>query len=172
VRIDLNTVSFYLLAALTLGSGSLVAFAKNIIYSAIALLGCFLGIAGLYIQLSADFLAAVQVLVYVGGTLTLILFAVMLTSRIDNIRTSNTSQGRIAAGAIVVLVLLLLGRVITGTVWPIESRPPMPSSAKLGHAFLSDYLLPFELGSIVLLTAMIGAVVLARRAVKRQGDDR
>jgi NADH-quinone oxidoreductase subunit J len=172
VRIDLNAFSFYLLAALTLGSGGVVAFSKNIIYSAVALLGCFLGIAGLYIQLSADFLAAVQVLVYVGGTLTLILFAVMLTSRIENIRASNTSQGRVAGFAMVVVILILLGRVLTATTWPVESRPAMPSSAKLGHAFLSDYLLPFEVGSIVLLTAMIGAVVLARRAVKRRGDDR
>src|SRR3954469_8876457 len=164
---DLTMLSFLALAALTLGSGALVAFLKNIIYSSVALLGCFLGIAGLYIQLSADFLAAVQVLVYVGGTLTLILFAVMLTSRIEDIRTSNTSMGRGAAFAIVGAVLLLLGKVATSTPWPAEDRPQMPTTAKLGHAFLTDYLLPFEIGSIVLLGAMIGAVVLARRAVKR-----
>src|SRR5258706_3178283 len=86
-------MSFLVLAALTLGSGAVVAFSKNIIYSSVALLGCFGGIAGLYVQLSADFLAAVQILVYVGGTLTLILFAGMLTSRIADLRTSETSTG-------------------------------------------------------------------------------
>ena len=164
---DLTTLSFLALAGLTLGSGAIVAFSKNIIYSSVALLGCFSGIAGLYIQLSADFLAAVQILVYVGGTLTLILFAVMLTARIEDIRTSNTATGRVAAFGIVAVVLLLLGKVATMTPWPAEDRPQMPATAKLGHAFLSEYLLPFEIGSIVLLGAMIGAVVLARRAVKR-----
>jgi NADH-quinone oxidoreductase subunit J len=170
VAADLTSLSFAVLAALTLGSGGVVAFSKNIIYSSVALLGCFLGIAGLYIQLSADFLAAVQILVYVGGTLTLILFAVMLTSRIEDIRTSNTGMGRPVAFGIVAVVLLLLGKVATMTPWPAQDRPQMPATAKLGHAFLSEYLLPFEIGSVVLLGAMIGAVVLARRAVKRDWE--
>ena len=89
----LSVVAFTLLAALTLGSAGVVAFSKNIIHSALALLGTFLGIAGLYITLSADFLAATQVLVYVGGTLTLILFAVMLTSRIEDMKVSNPQAG-------------------------------------------------------------------------------
>src|SRR3954454_9671636 len=148
---DLTFVSFMVLAAVTLGSGGVVAFSKNIIYSTVALLGCFLGIAGLYIQLSADFLAAVQILVYVGGTLTLILFAVMLTSRIEDIRTSNTGVGRGEAFGVVAIVLLLLGKVAAMTPWPSRDRPQMPATAKLGHAFLSEYLLPFEIGSIVLL---------------------
>src|SRR6478752_6476850 len=166
----LSVLVFIGLASLTLGSAGIVAFSKNIIHSSLALLGTFMGIAGLYITLSADFLAAVQILVYVGGTLTLILFAVMLTSRIEDIRTSNTSMGRGVAFGIVAVVLLLLGKVATMTPWPAEDRPQMPATAKLGHAFLSEYLLPFEIGSIVLLGAMIGAVVLARRAVKRDWE--
>jgi NADH-quinone oxidoreductase subunit J len=152
---------------LTLGSAGIVAFSKNIIHSALALLGTFLGIAGLYVTLSADFLAATQVLVYVGGTLTLILFAVMLTSRIEDMKVSNPRASMLAAFGLVTIVLLVLGKVATQTPWPSEARPPMPSTAKLGHAFLGEYLLPFEIGSVVLLAALIGAVVLARRAVKR-----
>jgi NAD(P)H-quinone oxidoreductase subunit 6 len=163
----LSVLVFLGLAALTLGSAGIVAFSKNIIHSALALLGTFLGIAGLYITLSADFLAATQVLVYVGGTLTLILFAVMLTSRIEDMKVSNPSVGIGPAFGLVTVVLLVLGKVATQTPWPGESKQAMPSTAKLGHAFLGEYLLPFELGSIVLLAAMIGAVVLARRAVKR-----
>ena len=163
----LSVVAFLLLAALTLGSAGIVAFSKNIIHSALALLGTFLGIAGLYVTLSADFLAATQVLVYVGGTLTLILFAVMLTSRIEDMKVSNPQTGIAAAFGLILVALLILGKVATETNWPSEAKPAVPSTAKLGHAFLGEYLLPFEVGSVVLLAAMIGSVVLARRAVKR-----
>lgn len=170
MSVDATAVAFYALAAITLASGSVVAFSRNIIYSTLALLGCLLGAAGMYLQLSADFLAAVQVLVYVGGTLTLLLFAVMLTAKIEDVRHSNRSQGRGPALALVALVLLVLGRVASRTAWPTEDRMPMPSTAKLGHALLGTYALPFEIGSIVLLGAMVGAVVLARRAVKRDWE--
>jgi NADH-quinone oxidoreductase subunit J len=165
-----ESVVFFILAALTCVSAGIVALSRNIIYSTIALLGTFLGIAGLYIQLSADFLAAVQVLVYVGGTLTLILFAVMLTAKIENVRTSNTARARLPALAVIGLVLVLLGMVANRTEWPVLAAKATPSTAKLGHAFLSEYMLPFEVGSVVLLGAMIGAVVLARRAVKPDTD--
>ena len=164
---SLSALVFLGLAALTLGSAGLVAFSRNIIHSALALLGTFLGIAGLYVSLSADFIAATQVLVYVGGTLVLILFAVMLTSRIEDMKVSNPRSGLPVAFGLVTAVLLVLGKVATSTPWPSESRAAMPSTAKLGHAFLGEYLLPFEIGSVVLLGALIGAVVLARRAVKR-----
>jgi NADH-quinone oxidoreductase subunit J len=162
----LSALAFLALAAITLGSAGIVAFSKNIIHSTLSLLGTFMGIAGLYITLSADFLAATQILVYVGGTLTLILFAVMLTSRIED-KVSNPTQGLPVAFGLVTLLMLILGKVATQTPWPSEARSVVPSTAKLGHAFLGEYLLPFELGSVGLLAAMIGAVVLARRAVKR-----
>ena len=163
----LSVLAFLALAGLTLGSAGVVAFSKNIIYSTLALLGTFLGIAGLYITLSADFLAATQILVYVGGTLTLILFAAMLTSRIEDMKVSNPQTGIFAAFGLVTVVLLVLGKVATMTEWPSEIRSVTPSTAKLGHAFLGEFLLPFEVASVVLLAAMIGSVVLARRAVKR-----
>ena len=105
----LSAVAFLALAALTLGSAGIVAFSKNIIHSSLALLGTFMGIAGLYIPLSADFLAATQILVYVGGTLTLILFAVMLTSRIEDMKVSNPRAGlAVAFGLVTVVALLIL----------------------------------------------------------------
>ena len=166
----IETLVFLLLAGLALGSAGLVAFSKNIIHSALALLGTFLGVAGMYVTLSADFLAATQVLVYVGGTLTLILFAVMLTARIEDMRVSNPTQGLGVALGLVGVTMLVLGKVATGTDWAIDEGASNPSTAKLGHAFLSEYLLPFEVGSVVLLAAMIGSVVLARRAVKRDWE--
>src|SRR5262245_34215351 len=152
---SLDALVFFALAGLALGSAGVVAFSKNIIHSALALLGTFLGVAGMYITLSADFLAATQVLVYVGGTLTLILFAVMLTARIEDMKVSNPTQGLGAGLALVGIVLLVLGKVAATTKWAVEERATVPSTAKLGHAFLSEYLLPFEVGSVVLLAAMI-----------------
>lgn len=164
---SLSAAVFYILAAIALGLAGSVAFSKNIVHSTLALLGTFMGVAGLYITLSADFIAATQVLVYVGGTLTLILFAVMLTARIETRTHSNPNGATVPAFALVCVVLFILGRLAMHTKWASEIRPVMPSTAKLGHAFLGEYLLAFEIASVVLLAAMIGAVVLARRAVKR-----
>ena len=166
----IETLTFTALAGLALGSAGVVAFSRNIIHSALALLGTFLGVAGMYITLSADFLAATQILVYVGGTLTLILFAVMLTARIEDMKVSNPSQGLLVAIGLVSVVMLVLGKVATSTSWVLSPRPSNPSTAKLGHGFLDEYLLPFEVGSVVLLAAMIGSVVLARRAVQRDWE--
>lgn len=167
---SMNVVVFFLLAALALGSAGIVALSRNIIYSALALLGTFIGVAGLYITLSADFLAATQLLVYVGGTLTLILFAVMLTSRIEDLNVSNPKQGFAVGFGLVILVLVVLGAVAATTPWGSLPQTSNPSTAKLGHAFLGEYLLPFEIGSVVLLAALIGSVVLARRAVRPEAD--
>ena len=168
----IETVVFLVLAALALGSAAVVALSKNIIHAALALLGTFLGVAGMYITLSADFLAATQVLVYVGGTLTLILFAVMLTARIDITKVSNPSQNLLIGFGLVALVLLVLGNVAATANWTLlESPAHVPSTAKLGHAFLGKYLLPFEVASVVLLAAMIGSVVLARRAIKHGPEE-
>jgi len=168
----MSDLIFFLLAALAIGSAAVVALSKNIIYSTLALLGTFLGVGGMYILLSADFLAATQVLVYVGGTLTLILFAVMLTARIEEKKVSNPHRSLPTGIALAVVVLLILGKLAhTATSWTATGHAQNPSTAKLGHAFLSDYLLPFEIASVVLLGAMIGSVLLARRAVKQRGEE-
>lgn len=166
----ISNLVFLVLAGLAVGSAGVVALSKNIIHSTLALLGTFLGVAGMYITLSADFLAATQVLVYVGGTLTLILFAVMLTARIERMKVSNPHQGLLVGIGLVTVVLLILGKVAATTRWATDVQPSNPSTAKLGHAFLGEYLLPFEVASVVLLAAMIGAVVLARRAVRRDWE--
>jgi NAD(P)H-quinone oxidoreductase subunit 6 len=165
-RLDLGGVAFAALALLTLGSAGIVALARNLIHSAMALLGTLAGVAGLYGLLAADYLAAVQVLIYVGGTLVIFLFAAMLTARIDQASSSNLPRPRRAAGFATLILMGGLGAVTFGTVWPTEELSAVPSTAKLGHALLGPYVLPFELASLVLLAAMIGALTLARRAVK------
>jgi NAD(P)H-quinone oxidoreductase subunit 6 len=165
-RLDLGGVAFAALALLTLGSAAVVALARNVMHSAIALLGTLLGVAGFYVMLAADFLAAVQVLVYVGGTLILFLFAAMLTARIDRPALSNAPRPRKGAALLACVLAGALVTVALDTVWPVQASASVPSAAKLGHALLGPYMLPFELTSLILLAAMIGAIVLARRAVK------
>src|SRR6266545_7655777 len=107
------TAVFYLIALITVVSAAMVAFSRNIIYSAFSLLGTFMGVAGIYVFLGADFVAAVQVLIYVGGILVLILFAVMLTHRITDVQITNRASGRIPALIVVGIFVYLLIEAIT-----------------------------------------------------------
>ena len=164
---DISTAVFYLIAIITVGSAAVVAFSRNIIYSAISLLGTFAGVAGLYVFLGADFVAGVQVLIYVGGILVLILFAVMLTHRITDVEITNRAAGRVPGLLIVGVFLVILIQTIRETPWVrVKEVAHQPTTAKIGDLFLENYLLPFELASLVLLAAMIGAVVLSRKEIK------
>ena len=112
-------------------------------------------------------MAAVQLLIYVGGILVLILFAVMLTHRITDVEITNRAAGRIPALVIVGVLLALLVQTIRETPWAkAKEIVYAPTSARIGDLFLQDYLLPFELASLVLLAALIGAVVLARKEIR------
>jgi len=164
---EVGTAVFYLIAAVTVASAAMVAFSRNIIYSAFSLLGTFAGVAGIYVFLGADFVAAVQLLIYVGGILVLILFAVMLTHRITDVEITNRAAGRIPGLVLVAILLAVLIQSIRETPWAkAKEIVYAPTSAKIGDMFLQDYLLPFELASLVLLAALIGAVVLARKEMK------
>ena len=164
---DFATAVFYLIAAITLGSAMMVAFSRNIIYSAFSLLGTFAGVAGLYIFLGADFVAAVQLLIYVGGILVLILFAVMLTHRITDVEITNRAAGRIPALIVIGILVFLLVQAIRETPWAkAKDIVHAPTTAKIGDLFLDTYLLPFELASLVLLAALIGAVVISRKEIR------
>jgi NAD(P)H-quinone oxidoreductase subunit 6 len=162
-----STAVFYLIALLTIVSAGMVAFSRNIIYSAFSLLGTFMGVAGLYIFLGADFVAAVHVLIYVGGILVLILFAVMLTHRITDVTITNRAAGSIPALIVIGVLVYFLIQTVRTTPW-LKAKEVVftATTAKIGDAFLYDYLLPFELASVVLLAAMIGAVVLSRKEIK------
>src|SRR5919197_2160515 len=114
---EVGTVVFYLVALLVVLSAAMVAFSRNIIYSAFSLMGTFAGVAGIYIFLGADFVAAVQLLIYVGGILVLILFAVMLTHRITDVEITNRAAGRIPALLAVGLFIFLLVQTVQEAPW-------------------------------------------------------
>ena len=162
-----TTVAFYLLAALTAASALGVALTHNIVYSAFALMGALLGVAGLFVLLGADFLGVVQLLVYVGGILVLSFFAIMLTHRIADVQVSNRSVGRGAAVVVVGAVFVGLVRTALRATWVSrEVTPPAPTTYGIGNAFLTDFILPFEIASLVLLVALIGAVMVSRKELK------
>ncbi len=157
-------LTFWLLIILTIVSAVIVVGSRQLIYSAIALLFTFVGVAGLYIFLWADFIGVVQVVIYIGGVMVLILFGIMLTNKVTTIQISHSSlqrrSGAMAAGAI----LLLLVITILRTPWlEIMAVEPEQTVATIGKLLLINYLLPFEIASILLLGALIGAATLARR---------
>ncbi len=162
-------VVFFFIAAVTVGSAAGVAFSNNIVYSAFALMGTLLGAAGLFVLLAADFVAVIQVLIYVGGILVLTLFAVMLTHRVGDVRISNRSLGRLPALVVMGLVGAVMLKAIRGTSWhQVVPGTPEPTTYAIGDAFLGPYILPFELASVVLLAALVGAVVLSRKELKEE----
>jgi len=164
---DISTAVFYLITLITVVSAGMVALSRNIIYSAFSLLGTFMGVAGIYVFLGADFVAAVQLLIYVGGILVLILFAVMLTHRITDVAITNRAAGRIPALLVIGVLVYFLIETVRQTPWAKAKEVVFAATtATIGDAFLYDYLLPFELASVVLLGAMIGAVVLSRKEIK------
>ena len=161
------TIVFYLIAAVNVVSAAGVAFSNNIVYSAFSLMGTLLGAAGLFVLLAADFVAVIQVLIYVGGILVLTLFAVMLTHRIGDMRISNRALGRIPALLAIGVIGVVMIRAILTTTWRSAGpRPADPTTYGIGEAFLTQFVLPFELASMVLLAALIGSVVLSRKELK------
>lgn len=167
-----SALIFYLLAALTIGSALIVALSHNVVYSAFALLGAFMGVAGLYAYLAADFVAVIQVMLYIGGILVLILFAVMLTHRIADVDVSNRTVGRLPAALMLGVVATLMGTCVITADWVRSTQPTVqPTTFGIGEAFLGPYILPFELASVVLLVALIGAVVVSRKELRGGAAD-
>jgi NAD(P)H-quinone oxidoreductase subunit 6 len=163
----LPDVLFYVLAAFTIAGAGGVALSRNILYSSIGLLVALLGAGSLYVFLSADFVAVTQLLIYIGGVLVLILFAVMLTNRITEVSVSNSSFGLFGGALLFVAVAPVLLVVAVNAPWP--ASPPAalaPTTVEIGNGFLTKWLLPFEVASLVLLATLIGAVVIARKEIK------
>jgi len=165
--LELIDIVFYFFAFVTVVSAGFVVFSKNIVHSAFSLMFTFFGVAGLYVMLSADFIAVTQVLVYVGGILVLILFGVMLTTRVINVDMKTGTLHTVPAS---ILVAVLVGTLcgifwITDWITPVVMKAdaaPTTASA-IGRALMTTHLLPFEVASVVLLVAMLGAAMIARR---------
>ena len=165
-----EAVIWYLFAGITVLGGLTVALSRSVVHSGIALLFSLLGVCAMYVFLGADFLAMTQVVVYVGGILVLVLFAVMMTNRImrTTLPEEIISPAPALGASAVVLTLCLL--VIHRTAWPIiETTEALPTTKAIGRAFLTDWLFPFEFTSILLLVAMIGAAMIIRE--RKDGEE-
>jgi len=170
--LTLFDVVFYLFAIVTLLSAAIVVFSRNIVHSAFSLMFTFFGVAGLYVMLTADFIAVTQVLVYVGGILVLILFGVMLTTRVIDVEMKTGTLNTVPAAIMTAVLVGTLCGIYWITDWIIpasaSNAPPASMAAGIGRALMTDYLLPFEVASIVLLVAMVGAAMIARREKGRK----
>lgn len=170
----LQTVSpaflvFVPIATFTVAGALGVAFSRNIVHSAFSLLASLSGVVGLFALLSADFVAVVQLMVYVGGILVLILFAVMMTNKISEAKTSNPVGNRFVGAIILIGTTLVLFAAIFGHQWPVRDAGPFkPTAETIGEAFLGPYLLPFEVAGLLLLAALLAAVVVARKEIEEE----
>ncbi len=159
-------VTFGILSVLMLGAALGVVLLPNIVYSAFLLGGVFISMSGIYILLNADFVSAAQILVYVGAVNVLILFAIMLVNKREDFKPLKNSWVRQGASAIVCGGLFaLLSTVSISMPWKVSvtTIPLADSTVRLAKHFFTDFLLPFELASVLLLMAMVGAIILARR---------
>jgi len=153
---------FIVISATVLVSAVAVVAARNLVRAAFWLLPCFLGVAGVFVLLGAHFLAAIQVLIYVGAIMLLLLFVLMLTRDVSGaIAAPNNRQAGWAIIAAGVLAAVAIG-VVSRYQWQVGAAKASASTAAVGEALLRTYLLPFEIASVLLLAAMVGAIVIAR----------
>jgi NADH-quinone oxidoreductase subunit J len=166
---ELYDIVFWFFAVITLGSAAVVVFSRNIIYSAFSLLFTFFGVAGIYVLLSADFIAVTQLLVYVGGILVLLVFGVMLTNKVVSVEMKTGTLQVLPASVVVALAAGTLCGVFYVTDWRvIPSGNALPTTAgELGKMMMTTYLLPFEVASVVLLVALVGAAMISRKGRRR-----
>jgi NADH-quinone oxidoreductase subunit J len=156
---------FYLFAFVTVVSGLLVVTMKDIFHCALFLILCLFSVAGIYVLLGADFIAAVQVLLYVGAISVLMIFAIMLTAKVSGIGIKQQNEqvpiAIITTVAFVAIALYGLGK----TIWNIKDDVQIPDNTtmEIGKLLMTRYVVPFEIVSVVLLAALIGAIVIARR---------
>ena len=159
-------VSFGLLALMVIGTALGVVLLSNIVYSAFLLGAVFISISGLYVLLNAGFVAAAQILIYVGAVNVLILFGIMLVNKTEDfVPMRRAWLGRAATGAVCLGLFALLATMVLGTPWQLSLETAVGDDATvlIGQHFFSDFLLPFELASVLLLMALVGAIILARR---------
>lgn len=163
-------IIFIIISFFTLLMGWFVVTNRNLFHAALALMGSFLGVAGLYVLLEAGFLAAAQLLVYIGAISILVIFAIMMTRRLmQTTETSFNTQWQM--GAIVALLFMAVSLFVVVRYWPLDGMvaPEVPAATMqstvvtLGVSLVdvNQYVLPFEVASVLLLAALIGAIVVA-----------
>lgn len=163
MQITSTHIVFLLISLFTVGCGAMVVTSRNLFHAALWLVGSFFGIAALYAMLEAEFLAVTQVLVYIGAIATLIVFAIMLSRGMMLGRTvmRNYQWGIAAIVSLLLFVALLF--VLLQVNWPVVEGAISPTAvADIGQALLGTFVVPFEVVSVLLLVALVGAIMIAR----------
>ncbi len=166
----LDSILFYFFAALAVGSAILMVTRRNAVHSAVFLISTLLAIAGIFLQLQAEFLFVVQIILYVGGIMVLFVFVIMLVNLDVAVRQMKFNRQSWVAG---LLALVLGGLAVVvyrsgGGAFNLMGAPATtmpPNAEQVGTVLFQKYFLPFEIASILLLVAMIGAVVMAKRKI-------
>ena len=160
---SLEPIAFWGLAVILLASALVVVFIKNLFHSVLYLALALVGTAGIFLTLDAEFLAAVQILLYAGGVVTIAVFAIVVTERLVGDRITQTSRYLVSGGVIAGGLMIVLVRFIAYTPLPI-ARPPVGGDLTLaiGKAVLTEWVLSFELLGVLFLAALLGALYFAR----------
>ncbi len=163
-------VIFNVFVLLTIIPSLWVAFSSKIVHASYSLLFTLFGVAGLYVLMGADYIGVVQVVVYIGGIMVLVIFALMMTQGAKMLPLSVQLPGRLLAGVLCGLLLLALATAAMVTRWPqaASTGAPRPTTENIGDLLLGKYLIVFELASLMLLAALVGAVLIVRHAVEEE----
>ena len=166
----LETIAFFVFAGIALGCACAVVLQKNPLYSAISLIGVFIALASLYVMLASPFLAAVQILVYAGAIMVLVVFVIMLlnveedilSKRLKSLNVVGAIMG-VALGAQSLFIFYAVAVSLPDKNHAFTDRPTMGSTFEIGKSLFTEYLLPFEAVGVLLLMAIVGAMMLSRR---------
>ena len=166
---ELGTILFLAISGLIVLSSLVVVTSPNLVHSAVSLLFTLFSVAAIYIFLYADFIAATQVIIYVGGILVLIIFGVMLTNKIEDATITSPTHNKIPGLISCLAILFIQFNIIFNTEWYRGTEIIKESTVKdIGSLLLTKYLLPFEIASVLLLAALIGAAMLSRKKVENK----
>lgn len=162
------TVAFWALAAITLVAAGGVMVSRNLLHAVLFLIVTFIGVAGFFVLLSADFLAMAQIIIYVGAISVLLLYAVLLTPRAG--RDNGETDVAIAAVPLAIALAAVFLFVIADTDWSTVAESPGLTARELGEALLNTWVLPFEIASVLLTAALVGAIMLVRTPEEEAED--
>ena len=157
------TIVFIIASLVTLGSALVVVTGRNLFHNALFLILSFVGVAGLYILLEAEFLAVIQILIYVGAIAILIIFAIMLSRTLEDKKTMHRNTQWWISAIVVGILFVVLTFMLVQVSWPTSAEDiPENVISMLGRSFMTTHVLPFEVASVILLVALVGSIIIAR----------
>jgi NADH:ubiquinone oxidoreductase subunit 6 (subunit J) len=161
--VTLGDIAFWVLSMLLVGSALAVVLSKNLFHAVLWLALALTGTAGIFLLLNAEFLAAVQLLLYAGGIITIVVFAIVVTERLVGERLSQTNRGVVSGGLVAIALLVIIVNTLMQRELPSTPLPQLSDITRLmGEQVLTTFVLPFELLSLLMLVAMLGAIYFAR----------